>query len=67
MSKLISSAHSVVEPTEATRWVAGFLVALYALVAIVPLAWIVLTGFKTPADAISYPPQVIFTPTVEGY
>jgi len=67
MPKLISTAHSVVEPSASTRWVAGFLVALYALVAIVPLVWIILTGFKTPADSISYPPKVVFTPSVEGY
>ncbi len=67
MSKLISTAHSVVEPGTKARWIAGFLVALYAIVAIIPLAWIVLTGFKTPSDAISYPPKIIFTPTVEGY
>jgi multiple sugar transport system permease protein len=67
MSKLISTAHSVVEPSSKARWIAGFLVALYAIVAIVPLAWIILTGFKTPSDAISYPPKIIFTPTVEGY
>jgi multiple sugar transport system permease protein len=67
MSKLISTAHSVVEPTAGTRWIAGFLVGLYAIVAIVPLVWIILTGFKSPADSISYPPKVFFTPTVEGY
>lgn len=67
MSKLISTAHSVVEPSNSTRWVAGLLVGLYALIAIVPLVWIILTGFKSPADAISYPPKVFFTPTVEGY
>lgn len=33
----------------------------------IPLAWIFLTGFKSPADAISYPPKVIFEPTLEGY
>lgn len=67
MSKLISTAHSVVEPSNGTRWIAGFLVILYALVAIVPLVWIILTGFKSPADAISYPPKVIYSPTIEGY
>ena len=67
MSKLISTAHSVVEPSNTTRWIAGALVALYALIAIIPLVWIILTGFKTPADAISYPPKVVFLPTVEGY
>jgi multiple sugar transport system permease protein len=67
MSKGISTAHSVVEPTARTRWFAGILVALYAFVTIVPLAWIILTGFKTPSDAISYPPKVVFTPSIDGY
>ena len=40
---------------------------LYALVTMVPLAWIVLTGFKTPPDSISYPPKVLFEPSIEGY
>lgn len=63
----ISTAHSVVEPTAGTRIVAGLLVAVYAFITIVPLAWIILTGFKTPSDAISYPPKVVFTPSIEGY
>jgi multiple sugar transport system permease protein len=63
----ISTAHSVVEPTLRTQVVAAIVVALYAFITIVPLAWIILTGFKTPADAISYPPKVVFTPSVEGY
>jgi len=33
----------------------------------IPLAWILLTGFKSPPDSISYPPKVIFEPTLEGY
>ena len=62
-----STAHSVVEPSDTSRWVAGFLVALYALITITPLAWIILTGFKSPSDAISYPPKVVFEPTTQGY
>ena len=63
MSQGISTAHSVVEPSPRTRGVAGVLVALYALITIVPLVWIILTGFKTPPDSISYPPKVLFTPS----
>ena len=33
----------------------------------VPLLWIFLTSFKSPPDSISYPPKVIFAPTLEGY
>ena len=67
MSTGISTAHSVVEPTQRTRWVAGLLVALYALITLVPLVWIVLTSVKSPPDSISYPPKVVFSPTLQGY
>jgi multiple sugar transport system permease protein len=67
LRKGISTAHSVVEPTGGTRLVAAIIVALYAFITIVPLAWIVLTGFKTPSDAISYPPKVVFSPAIDGY
>ena len=50
-----------------SKTLAGVLVALYALIALIPLVWILLTGFKTPGDAISYPPTVFFEPSMEGY
>jgi multiple sugar transport system permease protein len=58
---------SITEPSRRQKWVAGTLVIVYALVTMIPLAWIFMTGFKSPADAISYPPQVVFEPTLEGY
>ncbi|MEW6689619.1 MAG: carbohydrate ABC transporter permease [Pseudomonadota bacterium] len=63
----LSTAHSVVEPRPWSRRIAGGLVALYALVSIVPLLWILLTAFKTPGDAVAYPPKVVFAPSLEGY
>src|SRR6478736_681832 len=67
MHRGITTAHSVVEPGPRMRAAAGSLVVLYALITIVPLAWIILTSFKTPSDAISYPPKVLFAPSIEGY
>ena len=67
MSKGVSTAHSVTEPSSTSRWVAGFLVAVYAIITMIPLLWIVLTGVKSPSDSISYPPKVIFTPSPQGY
>jgi multiple sugar transport system permease protein len=61
------SAVSITEPTNRAKWIAGTIVILYALITLLPLVWIVLTGFKTPPDSISYPPKVIFEPTLEGY
>ena len=66
-SKGISTAHSVVEPTATSKRIAMALVVLYALVTLVPLLWIVLTSIKSPPDSISYPPKVVFEPSIEGY
>ena len=59
--------HSVTEPSLTQKWFAGTLVVVYALVTIMPLAWIIATGFKSPADAIAYPPKLVYEPTLEGY
>jgi len=66
MSGLVT-AHSVVEPSSNSKRIAGAVIIVYALVSMIPLAWIFLTGFKSPPDSISYPPKVIFEPTLEGY
>lgn len=62
-----NAAHSVVEPTTTAKTVAAVLVITYAIITMIPLFWIVITGFKSPPDSISYPPKVIFEPTLEGY
>ena len=62
-----ATARSIVGPTPAAKRIAGILVAAYALVAMVPLVWIFMTGFKTPADAIASPPRVIFEPGTGAY
>jgi multiple sugar transport system permease protein len=65
------TAHSVVDPSPRTKWVASIIVITYAVLTMIPLLWIVLTAFKTPPDSISYPPKVIpfvhFEPSLEGY
>jgi len=65
--KGLAIAHSIVEPSGAAKRVAGAIVIVYAIVSMVPLLWIVLTGFKTPPDSISYPPKILFEPSLEGY
>lgn len=37
------------------------------LVIVFPLIWLVLTAFKTEGQAISVPPQLVFTPTLESF
>ncbi|MGR3564986.1 MAG: carbohydrate ABC transporter permease [Heliomarina sp.] len=58
---------SVTDPSRGTKWFAGVMVVAYAIITILPLAWIIATGFKSPADAIAYPPKVVFEPSLEGY
>ena len=40
---------------------------LVTLLIVFPLIWLVLTSFKTELQAISVPPQLFFTPTLESY
>jgi len=62
-----NTAHSAVETPKWGQRLAGAAVIVYALVTIIPLVWIFMTGFKTPPDSISYPPKVVFEPSLEGY
>ncbi|WP_419914134.1 carbohydrate ABC transporter permease [Hoeflea sp.] len=59
--------YSVTAPSGRQKWIAGILVIGYALITLLPLIWIVATGFKSSTDAIAYPPKIIFDPSVEGY
>ena len=62
-----TAAHSVVAPSSRSRHIAATIVILYALVTMIPLVWIFLTSLKTPPDSISYPPKIVFQPSLEGY
>ena len=61
------SGYSITEPSKRQKWIAALLVMTYALVTLMPLLWVIATGFKSPADSIAYPPKVIFQPSLEGY
>jgi len=61
------SGFSVTEPSNRQKWIAGLLVITYAVVTLVPLLWIIATGFKSPEDSIAYPPKILFQPSLEGY
>jgi multiple sugar transport system permease protein len=62
-----TTAHSVVEASPRAKTFAGAIVILYALIALLPLLWIVATAFKSQSDAVAYPPKLMFQPTLEGY
>lgn len=63
----VNESYSVTASSARGKWIAGTLVVAYAVVAMIPLLWIFSTGFKSPPDSISYPPKVVFEPTLEGY
>jgi multiple sugar transport system permease protein len=67
MTTYLTTAHSVVEPSPTAKRVAASLVIAYALITMIPLIWIFLTGWKTPPDSIAYPPKIVFDPSLEGY
>lgn len=51
----------------ATDVILSLLTWFGALVMFAPIAWMILTSFKTEQDAVSYPPKLFFTPTFEHY
>ena len=60
-------SYSVTEPSARQKLCASILVIGYAMITLLPLVWIIATGFKSSSDSIAYPPKVVFKPTVEGY
>ena len=55
------------EPSRAAKTFSGVVVYLYALITLLPLLWIIITGFRSPSDAIAYPPKLFTPPSLEGY
>ena len=62
-----TTVHSVVQPSDLAKRIAAVIVIAYAIITMVPLAWIFMTSFKSADDAISYPPKLFFQPSLEGY
>ena len=46
---------------------AGIVVITYAVLSLIPLVWIFMTSFRTPNDAIAYPPKVVAEQSLIGY
>ncbi|MAU97710.1 MAG: sugar ABC transporter permease, partial [Fulvimarina sp.] len=40
---------------------------LIALIFFAPIAWIVMSSFKTRSDILAVPPKLVFSPTLENY
>jgi multiple sugar transport system permease protein len=59
--------HSPLEPSARSKWFAGIVVIGYAMISLIPLAWIFMTSFRTPSDAIAYPPKIVAEASLVGY
>jgi multiple sugar transport system permease protein len=62
-----STVHSPLEPTGRSKLFASAAIIIYAVISLIPLVWIFMTSFKTPQDAIAYPPKVITEQSLVGY
>lgn len=49
------------------RRIRAALAIVFAVIALIPVLWMGVTAFKSRADAVSVPPKVFFTPTLEGF
>jgi len=58
---------SPLEPSAFAKWLAAVVVIGYAVVSLIPLAWIFMTSFRTPQDAIAYPPKIVAEASLVGY
>lgn len=48
-------------------WVVHATFSIGAVLLLMPLLWMVMSGFKDPTAVAAYPPQLIFTPTLDNY
>ncbi len=50
-----------------TLYVRATIAVIVAVVMLIPVGWMGMTAFKSRPDAVSVPPKVFFTPTLEGF
>lgn len=58
---------SPIRSSAPVRRTAAAMIIVYLVLSIAPIAWIALTSFKSEADAVAYPPKVMFEPSLVGY
>ncbi len=63
----VDISRSPLEASSRSRKLAAFLVVVYVVITMIPLGLIVTTAFKSVPDSITYPPKIIFTPSLEGF
>ena len=64
---MVDISRSPTESSGFSRKLAALIIIVYAVVTLIPITWIILNGFKSVTSSITYPPEVIFEPSLEGY
>ena len=49
------------------RFAMGAQIVILMIVLFAPIAWMIVSSFKSRIDITQYPPQLLFTPTLENY
>ena len=63
----MDTSRSPSESSGFSKKIAAAIIIVYTVVTLIPISWIIMTGFKSVDSAITYPPEVIFEPSLEGY
>ena len=63
----MDTSRSYLEPSSFSKKLAAAIIIVYTVVTLIPISWMVMTSFKNTNSAISYPPEVFFEPSLEGY
>ncbi len=63
----MDTSRSPLEASGFSRKLAATIIIVYMVVTLIPITWMVATSFKSVDSAISYPPEVFFEPSLEGY
>lgn len=67
MSTVNNSVQAAPKTKKLGKRIAAVVVIGYAVLTLIPLLWIFLTSFKSPEDAIAYPPKVLSEFRLDGY
>ena len=63
----MDTSRSYLEPSSFSKTLAAAIIIVYTVITLIPISWMVMTSFKNVNSAISYPPEVLFEPSLEGY
>ena len=61
---MVDNARSPAESSGFSKKIAALIIIIYTVVTLIPITWIILTGFKSVTSSITYPPEVFFKPSL---